>query len=46
VVSPEPGGGTSNAVFLPIHDPSSTLAFGQTDYYVGRRSSVCSNDRL
>jgi hypothetical protein len=35
VVSPAPGGGTSNAVFLPIHDPSSTLAFHRTDYYVG-----------
>ncbi len=35
VVSPAPGGGTSNAVFLPIHDPSSTLAFRRTDYFVG-----------
>ncbi len=35
VVSPAPGGGTSNAVFLPIHDPSSTLAFRRTDYVVG-----------
>jgi hypothetical protein len=35
VVSPAPGGGTSNAVFLPIHVPTSTLSFGRTDYYVG-----------
>jgi hypothetical protein len=35
VVNPAPGGGTSNAVFLPIHDPSSRLAFGRTDYSVG-----------
>ena len=35
VVSPEPGGGTSNAVFLPINDPSSTLSFGRPVYYVG-----------
>jgi VCBS repeat protein/FG-GAP repeat protein len=35
VVSPTPGGGTSNAVFLPIHQPSSTVSFGRTDYPVG-----------
>ena len=35
VVSPEPGGGTSNAVFLLVHDPSSTLAFDRTDYSAG-----------
>ncbi len=35
VVSPRPGGGTSNAVFLPIHNPSSTLSFQRSIYSVG-----------
>ena len=46
VVNPEPGGGTSNAVFLPINNPTSTVSFGRTDYPVGGKSSVRGNRRL
>jgi hypothetical protein len=35
VVNPEPGGGTSNAVFLPINNPTSTVSFGRTDFPIG-----------
>ena len=35
VVNPAPGGGTSNTLFLPIHNPSSSLSFDRTDYSVG-----------
>ncbi len=35
VVSPAPGGGASNMVSLPIHNPSSTVSFQRTDYSVG-----------
>ncbi len=36
VVSPEPGGGTSNALFLPINIPTSSLGF-QADRLLCRR---------
>jgi hypothetical protein len=35
VMSPAPGGGTSNTLFLPIHNPTSIVSFGRTDYFVG-----------
>jgi hypothetical protein len=35
VVNPAPGGGTSNTVFLPIHDPIRMLSFERTDYPAG-----------
>ena len=35
VVSPTPGGGTSNALFFPINTPSASVAFTTTDYTVG-----------
>ena len=35
VVNPAPGGGASNIVFLPIHDPIRALSFSRTDYYFG-----------
>ncbi len=35
VLNPAPGGGTSNLLFLPINNPSSTLSFRRTDYVVG-----------
>lgn len=35
VVSPAPGGGTSNTVFLPVNTPTSTLLFRRTDYPIG-----------
>jgi len=36
VVNPNPGGGTSNVVFLPINNPTSTVSFEpQVNYTVG-----------
>lgn len=36
VVNPTPGGGTSNVVFLPINNPTSTVSFEpRTNYTVG-----------
>jgi FG-GAP-like repeat/Abnormal spindle-like microcephaly-assoc'd, ASPM-SPD-2-Hydin len=35
VISPSPGGGTSNVVFLPVSTPTSSLAFSRSDFAAG-----------
>ena len=38
VANPGPGGGVSNVLFLPVHNPASKLAFQRTDYLVGHQT--------